>query len=153
MDELLRRVSEGYTAIPWVLRVAIILAIAVVTTAGGIWVLLRLPVDHFQPGPHTRLPVRNPVARIALLIAKNLLGIVVLPLGIIMSVPLVPGPGLVFVILGLSLLDFPGKRALERRIVRRPFVQRVLNQTRARFGRPPFVIDDAEEVKSEVKQA
>ena len=53
-----------------------------------------------------------------------------------MSLPLVPGPGLVFILLGLSLLDFPGKRALQRRVVTRPFVLRVLNKTRTRFGPP-----------------
>jgi hypothetical protein len=58
-----------------------------------------------------------------------------------MALPLVPGPGLVFILLGLSLLDFPGKRSLERRLLSVPRVQRFLNEVRERFGRPPLIID------------
>ena len=76
--------------------------------------------------------------RIGFLVLKNLLGLIMLPLGIIMSLPLVPGPGLVFMLLGLSLLNFPGKRKAERALIRRPSVTRVLTKMRARFGKPPF---------------
>ena len=81
------------------------------------------------------------MVRWTLLVLKNALGLVVLPLGIFMSLPLVPGPGLVFVLLGLSLLDFPGKRRLERKLVGRPSVIRFLNDLRANFGKPPFVVE------------
>ena len=106
--------------------------------------LVRLPADHFihRPDPTSYVGWRrHRPLRIAVLILKNLLGLVVLPLGIIMSLPLVPGPGLVFVLLGLSLLDFPGKRALERALIRRPTVTRILTRMRARFGKPPFEVD------------
>ena len=46
-----------------------------------------------------------------------------------------------FVLLGLSLLDFPGKRRLERKLVSRPSVMRFLNDLRASFGKPPFVVE------------
>jgi len=66
-------------------------------------------------------------------------------LGFVMALPLVPGPGLVFMLLGLSLLDFPGKRNAERRILAVPAVIRFLNDVRARFGRAPLALDDAKE--------
>jgi hypothetical protein len=123
-------------------KVGLIVAIALITTAAGMAVIVRLPAEHFvrKPPPDSWWR-RHRIIRWTLLGLKNLLGLLVLPLGIFMTLPLVPGPGLVFVLLGLSLLDFPGKRKLERKIVERPTVIRFLNDLRASFGKPPFVIE------------
>ena len=59
----------------------------------------------------------------------------------VMALPLVPGPGLLFMLLGFSVLDFPGKRAVERRLLAVGTVMRSLNGIRARFRRPPLVLD------------
>ena len=60
--------------------------------------------------------------------------------GLVMALPLVPGPGLVFILVALSLLDFPGKRVLEAKLLGRPAVLQFMNNMRRRFGRPPLVI-------------
>jgi hypothetical protein len=60
--------------------------------------------------------------------------------GIALSLPLVPGPGFLALLLGLSLTDLPGKRRLIRAVVRRPGVSRRLNGLRRRLGRPSFVL-------------
>ena len=39
------------------------------------------------------------------------------------------------------MLDFPGKRRLERRLIGRPRILRSINRLRARFNRPPLVMD------------
>jgi hypothetical protein len=44
-------------------------------------------------------------------------------------------------IIGLTLVDFPGKRRLERRLLRHPRVLRAINRLRARFDRPPLDVD------------
>ena len=142
--EQVRRIVDSYGSVGLGARVAVILVVAVATTAGGIAVLLRLPPDHFNHRPTTEAwRRRHPATRAILTVLKNILGIIVLPLGVVMSLPLVPGPGLVFMLLGLSLLDFPGKRALQRRLVTQPFILKMLNRTRARFGRLPFHVDPA----------
>lgn len=136
------RVIEVYGALGTVTKVALVLGIAVVTTAIAMAVVVWLPVDHFKPRPtveHFR--DRHPVARWLLVVAKNAAGLAVLPLGVFMALPLVPGPGLVFILIGLSLLDFPGKRALERKLLGRPSVLRFLNDLRANFNRPPLQLD------------
>ena len=51
-----------------------------------------------------------------------------------------PGQGLLTILIGLLLLDFPGKRAVELKLVRRPGIAAFLNRMRARHGRPPFVV-------------
>jgi hypothetical protein len=141
---LFRNVIDWYGGLGLGTRIGLVLFIAVATTAGGIAVVVTLPADHFvhRPDPASYTGWRRHRAlRIGVVIGRNLLGLLVLPLGIIMSLPLVPGPGLVFMLLGLSLLNFPGKRALERALIRRPTVMRVLTKMRARFGKPPFEVD------------
>jgi len=72
------------------------------------------------------------------LLVKNILGFVLLLAGIILALPLVPGPGILTILLGLALLDLPGKRRLERWIVARPTVFSALNKLRVKHGRPPL---------------
>jgi len=62
-------------------------------------------------------------------------GVLVL-LGVIMLVT--PGQGLLTLLIGLLLLNFPGKYRLERWLVLRPGVLRGLNWLRRRHGEPPF---------------
>jgi UPF0716 family protein affecting phage T7 exclusion len=71
-------------------------------------------------------------------VLKNVLGVVLVLWGVIMLA--IPGPGVVTLLLGLSLLDFPGKRALERRILTSPGVLRTLNALRARAGQPAITL-------------
>src|SRR5262249_60782572 len=82
----------------------------------------------------------QPVLRGAARVAKNLLGGMVALLGILLSLPGIPGPGLLLVLIGLTLLDIPGKRRLERKLIGRPRVLRGINSLRERFGKPPLVL-------------
>ena len=75
-----------------------------------------------------------------MLIGKNLLGAILLAGGLIML--FVPGQGLLTMAMGLLLLDYPGKFALERRVARQRSVQSGLNWLRARAGAPPLILDD-----------
>lgn len=140
--EYLRKLIDVYGGLGLMPRIAAIIGIALVTTAGGFAAIVWLPADHFLPRPVTNSWWRKHLfIRWTLLALKNALGVVVLVLGLLMLVT--PGPGLVFILLGLSLLDFPGKRALERRLVQRPSVMKFLNDLRANFGKPAFLIESA----------
>jgi hypothetical protein len=103
------------------------------------WVV-RIPADYFSTtNPQTQVWRRSrPTVRAVLLVLKNLLGLVLFVAGLLMLIT--PGPGILALLLGLSLLDFPGKRILERRLVRIPSVLNALNRVRLRRGRPPLVI-------------
>lgn len=139
--DLYRRLTAAFGGMGLVPYVIVVTTIFLVTTAFAVGVVVWLPADHFSrpPGEGT-LARRHPVLRWTLVVLKNLLGAVILPLGVVMALPLVPGPGLVFILVGLSLLDFPGKRSLERRLLATPTVYRFLNRVRHRFSRPPLVI-------------
>lgn len=107
------------------------------------WYLLRVPADYFA---HEHKPLdyfrsAHPVLRWTLLIGKNLIGAILLISGLVMLVT--PGPGWLAVLVGLAFVDLPGKRAIERWILSRPTILKLVNQTRAKAGRPPlaFTLD------------
>ena len=117
----------------------------IVTFAGSSalvsFVLVRLPATFFHPS-HDRdiLVDRHHVVRWSGIIIKNVVGLVLLLMGILMSIPGVPGPGVVTILFGIALLDFPGKRWLEYKIVSRPKIFRAINALRRKFDRPPLVL-------------
>jgi hypothetical protein len=136
-----RRLLHASSGMGWLASGAIAVGAFVVTTASAVAVVVWMPADHFsRPPGQDALARRHPVLRWTVVILKNGLGLVILPLGVLLALPLVPGPGLVFILVGLSLLDFPGKRSLERRLLRIPAVMRFLNRVRGHFSRPPLVI-------------
>ena len=100
-------------------------------------ILVRLPVDFFSENhPRTWLKEHHPVLRGMTLALKNLLGVSLVLGGVAMLV--LPGQGLLTILIGVSLVDFPGKRALERTIITRPLVLQAVNRIRRRFQQPPL---------------
>ncbi|MDT7541994.1 MAG: hypothetical protein QOE33_1898 [Acidobacteriota bacterium] len=113
----------------------------VVSTAIVGFIIVKLPEDYFEPSNERRLWVAQHIAvRWAMIILKNILGVVLVACGVLMALPGVPGPGLLTVLLGIMLLDFPGKRALELKLVRRPQVHRAIDRIRERFDKPPLLL-------------
>ena len=102
--------------------------------------VVRIPADYFTS--RTRHPTAwkrsHPIIRISILTAKNVFGAVFVVTGVGMLV--LPGQGVVTVVIGLMLMDFPGKFAMERWIIRRRPVHRALNWIRAKADRPPLGI-------------
>jgi hypothetical protein len=116
------------------------IASALVSLAVVTIVLVRIPPDYFVDPKHRTTHARHPAARIALLILKNLLGILVVIGGLAMSLPGVPGQGLLTIFLGIMLLNFPGKYRVERAILRRPSILNAINRIRGRFGKPALQV-------------
>jgi hypothetical protein len=68
--------------------------------------------------------------------AKNILGGMLVMAGIAMFV--LPGQGLLTLVAGLMLVDFPGKFRLERRLATQRHVWRSINWLRKRYGCEPL---------------
>ena len=113
-----------------------VLSLAVVAV-----VLVRLPATYFRDQSVSLMATHHPVIRWCVLILKNILGLLLVALGLLLSLPGVPGQGLLTALIGVMLLDFPGKRRLERRLVSRPSLLAAINALRARFGRPALVLE------------
>jgi hypothetical protein len=125
--------AEANQALLWWLFAAS-LALVLLTPIAIAWAVIRLPADYFTE--KRRRPLRSwdqkPVLRAILLVAKNLLGVLLLLAGLVML--LVPGQGLLSIAVALVLLDFPGKYRLERWLATRPAVWHSLNWLRKRAG-------------------
>ena len=114
------------------------LGAVILALVGVPWVVTRLPADYFsQARRHTwRESDGEPLFAVFIGFLKNVVGGALVVLGLIMLVT--PGQGLLTLLAGLLLMNFPGKYRLERWLVMRPGVLRALNWLRARQGHPPF---------------
>jgi hypothetical protein len=101
-------------------------------------VTVMLPSEYFlrHPGNHPIAPAKNPLLFACYQVCKNLVGAFFILAGLLMLV--LPGQGLISLIIGLSLITFPGKRRLIRFVVQRKGVLRSANWLRAKFDRPPL---------------
>ena len=105
------------------------------------FILVRLPPNYFdERHPRRWMPNRNPVLRLLGLIVKNAVGAVFLAVGI--ALLFLPGQGILTILLGISLMDFPGKRYCERKIVGQPAVLKAINALRAKYDKPPLTVKD-----------
>lgn len=115
---------------------------AVLSFVAVVVIVVAWPPDRFKGEHDTASGTPRPlVLHVLGVVAKNLGGLVLVALGLIMAVPGVPGQGLLTALIGLSLLSFPGKRRLERRLIGRPVVLRAVNRLRVRFDRPPLDVE------------
>jgi hypothetical protein len=113
--------------------------LAVVATIVAVpWVVTRLPQDYFAQEERVvwRATSDEPVFALVIAVLKNLLGLLLIVLGLIMLVT--PGQGILTLLIGLLLMNFPGKYRVERWLVLRPGVLRGLNWLRQRRGHEPF---------------
>ena len=105
-------------------------------------VMLKIPANYFSSHyVQDFLPNSSWIVRWGAVILKNIFGVLLICLGILLSLPGVPGQGILTILLGLIMLDIPGKRPLEARIIKRPAVLGAINKLRARYNKPPLVMD------------
>ena len=107
-------------------------------------VVANLPKDYFvrdrrDPAHQQR---RHPVVWVSLTVVKNIFGFTLILAGIAMLV--LPGQGILTILMGLALTNFPGKFTLERLLVRQPSVGRTLNRIRKIAGKDRLEIPPAE---------
>jgi hypothetical protein len=101
-------------------------------------IIVRIDENYFT---HAKRPPRwwsklHPVPRYSISAAKNLCGVVLMVLGLAMLV--LPGQGVLTMLAGFLLIDFPGKYKLEKRLVAQPWILRPINWLRRRRNCPPL---------------
>ncbi len=137
MADLLTWLEEHDTLLLAIAGVSVVMFIGTILVVP--WMLLRIPPDYFT---HPHRPAgfgagSHPVLRWTLRILKNAFGGVCVLAGLAMLV--LPGQGLLTILIGLLLIEFPGKYPLERRLIARPRVFRTLNRFRQRRNRRPIL--------------
>jgi hypothetical protein len=106
------------------------------------FILVKIPADYFRESRQGKfLEKQSPVVRVLALIGKNIAGVILVVLGVLLSLPGVPGQGVLTILLGIMLLDFPGRRRFERWIVSSPRVLKTVNKLRHRFDKPKLILD------------
>lgn len=118
----------------WLALAGVSLVTLVLSTGLAGWILVRIPADYFK-GENRRPIGKRPLW---MKILKNAGGILLALLGLVLSVPGVPGQGLLMMLCGLMLLDLPGKYKLEKRILSLRPIRRAADRIRRWRGRPPL---------------
>jgi len=105
-------------------------------------VMVKIPANYFSSHYiQDFLPDSPWLVRWGAVVLKNLFGLFLICLGIILSLPGVPGQGILTILLGLIMMDIPGKRPIESWIIKRPAVLSAVNNFRAKYHKPPLVMD------------
>ena len=138
-------VSDVISGLTWQ-RAVVGVMLFLITFSGSLalvsLILIKLPADYFCSHYDRKLwSGRAPGLRIAAAIGKNVLGALLIIVGIIMTLPGVPGQGLLTILLGVMLVDFPGKNRLEQKLLHRPAIRNSIDKLRARFGKPPLQLE------------
>lgn len=144
MPDLLTWLREYQGLLEWLAGLSLLMF--VVTLVVFPLVIIFLPEDYFirdqrDPAHQKR---QHPAVWLTLTILKNILGVVLIFVGAAMLV--LPGQGLLAMLLGATLVNFPGKYALERRLVTRPAVARTLNKIRKSAGRDQLKIPEMKDL-------
>lgn len=121
--------------IAWSVGLGVILLL--VTAVAGALFAIYLPADYFTR-PRKVWDKGRSASQWALLILKNLAGVVLIVAGVLMLV--LPGQGVLTMIIGLLMLNFPGKRKLVAALIRRTKLLGSINALRSRYGKPPLAL-------------
>ena len=137
--------SNQWAALSWqnigLGLILFLISFAISFAAIGI-VMVKIPESYFSS--HYKrdfLPGSPWLVRWGAVILKNILGVFLIVLGIVLSLPGVPGQGVLTILLGLIMIDIPGKRPIEARIIQRPTVLAAINKLRAKYNKPPLLLD------------
>ncbi len=103
-------------------------------------ILIRIPTDYFlekEPVNRRHAGAAGRILRGLMSFMKNVLGALLLLTGFIML--FTPGQGLLTLLAGLLIMDFPGKRSLEKRLISRDSIFHGINRIRRKAGKPDLI--------------
>ena len=102
------------------------------------WFVANIPEDYFFESKRksTKWHEQKPILRLVVIFGKNIIGVLLIIGGLLMLV--LPGQGLLTMVTGLLLINYPGKYRLERKLVSKPSIFRTLNWIRIKANKPPL---------------
>lgn len=130
-------IQSHETFLAWAFAASI--AMFVGGLVGVPWLIVRMPHDFFLRHDKPR-PYRHPAVHAILVIVRNVIGWVLLVAGIAMIV--LPGQGLLTILVAIALMDFPGKRRVELALARQRHIHRAIDWIRRKAHRPPMVLPE-----------
>ncbi len=121
-----------------------LVAISLLTFIGSLllvpFLVIRIPADYFSHNRRQPLESNHPFIRISMRFLKNLFGLFLVIAGLIMLIT--PGQGLLTLLAGMVIMNYPGKFKLERWLVTRFRLLPAMNWIRQRYKLPPLELSD-----------
>ena len=141
--EIRQLVWQFWESLTWYkIAWGILFTVVTVVASYGLIVIgmIKIPADYFSSGyVRESNSDKHFFVRWAAFLIKNTIGFLLIIAGIIMI--FTPGPGVPTILLGLVMMDIPGKRPLEAKLINRPMVLSAVNDLRAKYNKPPLIMD------------
>ena len=130
--------SENLLDIFFVLGISSI-AILIISALSIGYFIKKIPHDYFLNDKRGMPDYKNknPIFWIITLALKNIVGYCLIMGGILMLV--LPGQGLLTILVGLMLSDYPGKFKLEKRIIKTNLILKTINWYRIKSNIAPII--------------
>lgn len=140
MWDMLTKLIDSYELVFWWLGilsfVALFVSISVIP-----FIIIRIPANYFNHNKRHSLPWsgQHPLAQLLLLFARNILGLILITIGFILL--FLPGQGILTILVGVLLLNFPGKFRFERWLISQPAILKSVNWLRLRNNKTAIIIN------------
>ncbi len=130
------RFEQWSWLLPWLVGFSVVVFFGSLI---GVWlVLVHLPEDYLTNDRSVNyLRTRSKVVNLFIRILRNFLGVGFLLMGLLML--FTPGQGILSMVVGIVLIEFPGKRKLIHKIVANPRVLNAINRIRKKAQKPPLL--------------
>ena len=142
---MIKWLADWWASLTWsdiLLAAGLFVLSLVISFAALTIVAVKIPRNYFSSHYQKDfMPGSTWIVRWGATIGKNVLGIFLIVLGIFLSLPGIPGQGLLTILIGLIMVDIPGKRPLECRIIKWPKILSAINSLRKKFDKKPLEID------------
>lgn len=131
-------INDHENLLLWLATVSFLVLIASILLIP--WIVTKIPSDYFtHPKRQKYLWNDQPkIVRYLFVFLKNILGVILVLGGI--SLLFLPGQGILTIIIGLLIMDFPYKYRVESWIIKHPFVLKSINRLRKKAKQHPLEI-------------
>lgn len=133
IDIILEYIDKYQYIFMWIGIISLIMFIASLFIIP--FILKKMPDDYFINEKYHHITLES-ATEILIFILKNILGVLLILAGIIML--FTPGQGIISIIIGLFLMQFKGKYALENKLIQNDLTFNGLNWIREKSQTPPF---------------
>ena len=141
LELILEWILSQATNLWWLLGISTFAFIATLIAVPAF--VIRIPSNYFSRStrPTTELERQHPRMRTLGVGVKNIVGLILILMGIVMLI--IPGQGFLTITIGLMLTDFPGKYRLARWLASRKKIMTVMNMLRERAGKKPLYLEES----------
>ncbi|WP_223897583.1 PGPGW domain-containing protein [Sulfurovum sp. TSL1] len=104
------------------------------------WIVTKIPADYFTHPKRQKLlwGDQPKIVRFIFILLKNIIGVMLVLGGI--ALLFLPGQGILTILIGLLIMDFPYKYKFEIWIIKHTFLLNSINKLRSKAKKRPLVI-------------